>query len=180
MKIIKSISKEANLLRENFQNLVVREYIRSNGSLKGYQEQIYLLLPKYDKRTLLYKNFSRETYSELSNYLNYTQSQRRVTNSYKFQNALDIIRDFSAKDFSICFYRVWHNGTICYSGKHWAAQASALFDGIKKYGFAFYEHDYNFNSSYYEKLSKADPILKSIYEKILERKLATPKTNCNM
>jgi len=171
MKTIKSISTAANQLRERFQILIVNEYIKLNGSLVGYRGQIYIMLPRYDKKTALYKGFSKETYEELRSYLFRNQSQRRF-NHPEFENCLTNIRAFENKDFSICFNRVWHNGTSCYSGKHWAAQAAALFAGVKKFGFSFYRNDYNFSSRLFEDLEKADRLLKSIYSKILDRKMA--------
>ena len=174
MRTIKSISNEANQLRENFQKLVVNKYIKSNGSIKGYRGQIYILLPKFDKRKRLYKGVAKETYQELYDYLLSTQSQRRFSH-YRFSNSMDIIKSFMLQDFSICYNRVWHNGTTVYSGKHWAAQASALLKGVSKYGFSYYDHDYNFGRYLYEKLENADPFLVSIYTKILDKKMAGMK-----
>lgn len=176
MKKIKSLSTEANNLREKFQNLVVNPFIKANGSLRGYKGQIYILLPRFDGRRKLFRGFSKESYRELKNYLFTTQSQRCFVNCDVFENSLTHVRAFENQSFLICYNRVWHNGTTCYTGDHWAAQAAALYDGIKKYDFTYYEHDYNFPSYLYTDLKNANPLLKSIYSKILERKMAKYKT----
>jgi hypothetical protein len=171
MKKIKSISDDANQLREKFQKLIVNEFIKTNGSLKGYRCQIYILLPKFDKRLPLYKGIAKETYHELYNYLSQIQSQRRFIKQDYVENYVSIVKTFANQNFSICYNRVWHNGTTSRNYKHWAAQAAALLDGVKKYGFTFYEHDYNFSNRSYNDLNNANPLLKSIYAKILERSL---------
>lgn len=171
MRTIKSISPEANQLREKFQKLMVNEYIKDNGSLKGYKGQLYILLPKYDKKLTLYRGVNRNTYDELYSYLFSNQSQRRF-NTFDFTNDLISIRRFENNNFYICYNRVWHNGTTSYSGKHFAAQAAALYDGVEKYGFRYYANDYNFGSHLYEKMKNADKLLKSIYAKILDREIA--------
>lgn len=171
MKTVKSISKEANLLREKFQQTTVAEYIKVNGNLRGYKGQLYILLPKFDQRNALYKGVSKATYIELYNYLFFDQSQRRFS-KYSFYNGIDIVKSFIAKDINICFSRVWHNGVSVYSGKHWAAQAAALLKGVEKYGFTYYEHDYNFGSHLFSELRNADTLLVSIYTRILDRKMA--------
>lgn len=171
MRTIKSISPEANALREKFQKLIVNEYINDNGSLKGYKGQLYILLPKYNKKLALYMGVNYDTYYELYSYLYSNQSQRRFS-GYDFKNDLIKIKDFENNNFYICFTRVWHNGTTSHSDKHWAAQAAVLYDGIEKYGFRYYSNDYNFGSHLYAKIKNADILLKSIYTKILEREIA--------
>jgi len=171
MRTIKSISPEANKLREKFQKLIVNEYINDNGSLKGYHGQLYILLPKYNKKLALYNGVNYDTYYELYSYLYLNQSQRRFS-AYNFTNDLMKIRQFENGNFQICFSRVWHNGVTSYADKHFAAQAAALFDGIEKYGFRYYSNDYNFGRHLYEKMKNADNLLKSVYAKILEREIA--------
>jgi hypothetical protein len=171
MRTIKSISPEANKLREKFQKLIVNKYINDNGSLKGFKGQLYILLPKYNKKLAIYRDVNYDTYYELYSYLYLNQSQRRFS-AYNFTNDLMNIREFETRNFHICFSRVWHNGTTSYSGKHWAAQAAVLYDGIEKYGFRYYADDYNFGSHLYAKIKNADALLKSIYAKILEREIA--------
>lgn len=170
MKTIRTISKEANQLRERFQQLVVNEFVKKNGSLKGYTGQIYLLLPDYRKSLKLYKGFSREVFNELKNYLSFEQSQRRFNNQDVFVNELQIVNSFNRDYIKLAYERVWHNAISTNNNKHWSAQAKALYNGIKKYGFRYYENDYNF--SYYELLEKADPFLVGIYEKKLAKLLA--------
>jgi len=53
MKNVRTMSKEANQLRVNFQNQIVEPYICENGSLKGYKNQLYLLLPRFNGRIKL-------------------------------------------------------------------------------------------------------------------------------
>jgi hypothetical protein len=171
MKNLVYLSKEANELRQKFQKTIINPFINENGDLKGYKRQIYLLLPKYDKRNSLCKGVSKETYLELYDYLFQNQSQR-IFNNFCFTNSLHHVRTFENKDFTVCFSRVWHNGVSCYSGNHWAAQAAALFSGVKKYGFRYFSNDYNFRSHNYREMENANPLLKRIYSKILDRKLS--------
>lgn len=112
MRTIKSISPEANQLREKFQKLIVDEYIKDNGSLRGYKGQLYILLPKYDKKTTLYRGVNRNTYDELYAYLFSNQSQRRF-NTCEFINDLkcrqasqvNLCKDFGKRNCKIEFYK---------------------------------------------------------------------------
>ena len=170
MKNIRSLSQEANSLREKFQKEIVIKYIRENGSLKGYKHQIDLMLPDYDKRLRFYKGITKDAYKELHTYLFSNQSQR-IFSKYTFSNDLIEVSKFRARDLSICYNRVWHNGVTAYHGKHWAAQAAALRDAIGIYGFTSYEHDYNFSAEHHKGLNSANPLLKSIYTRIIKEKL---------
>jgi len=171
MKNVRTMSKEANQLRVNFQNQIVEPYICENGSLKGYKTQLYLLLPRFNGRIKLYKGVDYADYSEFQKYLSQNQSQRRFENKDVFQNQLDIVKSFEKKDLSICFERVWHNGVTEYIGEHWKAQALALRKNIKKYGFTYFENDYNFASHLHSEIETANPFLVKIYEKIIHRKM---------
>lgn len=183
MKYIRFLSPNANQLREKFQKQIIEPHIRKYGSLNGYNHQIYLLLPKFDGRLRFYRGVSKETYYELDSYLKTNQSQRRF-NRYNYSNGLTAIRAFAVNDFSICYNRVWHNGTTTHllednpkRDEHWKAQAAALYEGVVLYSFKFYSNDYNFPSRLYERMRTADPLLKSIYSKILAQRLGSKKYN---
>lgn len=169
MKTVRTISKEANQLRVEFQNLVINPFVKEHGSLKGYKGQIYILLPKFSKRLKLYKNVSVEIYNELRHYLLYNQSQRRFNNSFRFLNQLDTVKDFNNSDLSICFKRVWHNGSTARNGEHWKAQTLALRNNIEKFGFTYYRNDYNFY--HHNEIESANPFLVKLYDRIINEKL---------
>lgn len=179
MKAIKILSKEANDLRESFQKNYVEKYIKETGSLKGYKRQIYILLPRFDRRRKIYKEVNRETYIELDNYLRRIQSQRVFNSSDNYTNELMIVKYFES-NFSpaMCRSRVWHNGVTCLRktclndylyNKHWAAQARALRNKVKEYSFTYYSNDYNFSRRSHEILNAADEKLVRIYEKIIDK-----------
>jgi len=171
MKTLRNLSKEANELRERFQNEIIIPYIKSHGSLKGYHGQIYLLLPKYDRKNPFYKNVSRETAERLYRYLCYNQSQRRFAKAFVPFNQLQCVKSFNSDSLQRAFSRVWHNAVSIYglNNGHWEAQAMALFNKIRQYGFVFYENDYNFGSHLYDRIRKANPFLVSVYEKRIDQ-----------
>lgn len=171
MRNLKNLSPEANQLRSQFQVQVVIPYINKHNGLNGYKGQIYILLPKFDGRLRLYKGVSRDTYSELYNYLFGHQSQRRFSQT-NYSNQLMIVKSFLDYDLTICYNRVWHNGTTVYTGEHWKAQALALRNGIDKYGFTYYDRDYNFGTHLHRKIDTANPFLVKLYEKIIAKKLS--------
>jgi hypothetical protein len=179
LKTIKSLSREANELRAKFQQTIVKEHIKREKGIGGYKGQIYFLLPKFDQRNPLYKGVPKSVYCELHEYLFTVQSQKRFS-QYRFFNQLDIVKSFIARDITPCYSRVWHSGVSAWSTggtsdtarKHFAAQAAVLYDGVEKYGFTYYPNDYNFGSHLYQQLKNADPLLVSIYTRILERKMA--------
>lgn len=173
MKTIKRLSPEANSLRKKFQNQIVLPYIKRKGSIAGYQGQIYLLLPRFDKRLKLYRNVARDTYEELQHYLSVVQSQRRFAKQENHTNGIIEINRFKKNNLSICYERVWHSGTTCDTGEHWAAQAAALRSGIEKFNFTYYENDYNFSKRLHEQVDNANPLLVSIYSKIIDEKLGS-------
>ena len=175
MKTLKNLSTDANELRVAFQNQIIIPLIKINNGIRGYKGQIYLLYPKFDRRTKIFKGVSKATYLELYSYLQ-AQSQRRFK-QITFKNELMIVKYFINRDLEICFSRVWHNGVTEYSGKHWKAQSLALRNCVDRYGFAFYNHDYNFNSRHHQAIESADPKLVKLYQRIVDHQMVNWNRN---
>lgn len=170
------LPKQALELLNRFQLMVVFPYIKKYGSLEGYKRQIHYMMPKFDKRLKLYKKVNVETYEIIKDYLRY-QSQRYWRHKRDYSNYILEFRRFKEADHNyLCKERVWHNGVTTYNRLHSASQLVALREGITKYGFKYYENDYNFSdSNYYHFKQYANPKLINYYSKILKEKFLINK-----